>query len=245
MSSSNAGPSDTTASADCAPQLVLEVIQLLERRRVVSCITGHYALIHYGVAVANPTWEIAVPENQFQNARGILFNDGYNQCPPTPLGTVSPLLLHLNPKYNLRGSNVTFLLIPSTDRRIFPRVGQFSSDSNGLQYPQQRQFIQSLLDTQQYTDLGKVADAQDLNMGWGYLKLRFGQLPQHLVSWIKLKNERMIAEYGEVLGAACALDTEPHAMLAWGQAIKWRALRTDKVVPGDEPNSDAEEVYNS
>ncbi|KAI1323367.1 hypothetical protein F5Y16DRAFT_403562 [Xylariaceae sp. FL0255] len=172
---------------------ILDVIRHLKKAGISSCVVGTLPLRYYGTGRIPVVTEICVPEEQLTEAAELFKSEPLCQQYETwPVNDpILHSLLHIYPRFHLKGVHFVFSLVSSADWLIDCDESKCELSWMGLPYPKLEYFAQSLLYTQRWTDLHDLIDGMDLSEEWGEEHLKFDQAPSdQFAEW---KNERIRA----------------------------------------------------
>ncbi|PNY18834.1 UDP-glucose 6-dehydrogenase [Tolypocladium capitatum] len=148
----------------------LQVSQILEDRGVPCCFCGVSALIYYGAGRVRDDWEICVPSELMHEAESLFKSEtcsqNYISVPSWPCAQPGSLM-HVYPRFQGRGLDFHFVLVPSHDVHLRPEPSSLQRSPNGLPYPKLHVLIQSFLDMNDPVSLCDVVDGSDVSEQWG------------------------------------------------------------------------------
>ncbi|KAL2135315.1 hypothetical protein VTI74DRAFT_8968 [Chaetomium olivicolor] len=200
---------------------VLQVMRTLEVRGIPSCVTGARALVYYGAAKVPQDWEVAVPDELFDDAKTLFIgNPEYKMLePPMPQ---PKSLIHTYPLFRLQGASFTFMLVPVSEPSVDCDAAKCERSHNGIPYPQLQHLAQGLLDGQRYADLEDLVDGMDLDEAWGEENLQLDRVPRE---YINRRNKMIRAALPGLPGLVALLSTAPDARRAWTCAVQRKRSR--------------------
>lgn len=109
-------------------------------------------------------------------------------CLVEPWSHPSSSLLHTYNRFQGRGTDFYFILVPARDVHIVCEPSNFTQSLRGLPYPKLDVFIQSCLDTRNELQLCDVVDGTNLSEEWGEENLELDGVQD--VEWAKDLNKR-------------------------------------------------------
>ncbi|KAK3899743.1 hypothetical protein C8A05DRAFT_17864 [Staphylotrichum tortipilum] len=212
----------------------LDVIRALEAHGIPCCVAGVKALVYYGAHRVPMNWEICVPTDSIERAKGLLastpLSDKYELWHPVMPDVHS--LAHTYPRFTLKGVNFFFILMPAFECRVDCSPDQCERSPSGIPYPKLERLAQGLLDTQLYADLTDLVDGMDLDEAWGETHLQLDGPPP--IDYIREKNERIARALpasmkGEALLAL--LSERPRAREVWLRVVSTKQRRINDKMP--------------
>jgi hypothetical protein len=126
-------------------------------------------------------------------AAAILKTEPYDQIYESwePLPPYPGSLLHIFPRFKLKGVSLLFDIISSQDCHLDCEPSKFEWSYMGIPYPKLEVFTQSLLDTYNLVALTDLVDGMDLTEEWGLAHLDMSGTND--VAWAEWKNEKIRA----------------------------------------------------
>ncbi|KAI1073207.1 hypothetical protein LB507_010874, partial [Fusarium sp. FIESC RH6] len=213
----------------------LAVTQILEASDIPCCLVGISALIFYGAARVRPDWEICVPTELIDKAVNLLQTEPhatkYTEVEPWPHPSRS--LLHTYHRFQGKGTDFYFILVPSRDAHLACEPANITRSLRGLPYPKLNVFIQSCLDTRNQLALCDVVDGTDLPEEWGEENLDLEGIND--VEWAEDINKRGCEfENGKFAKwAPFAWDGPRSRRDMWQSMVRTKKDRLDWTKPSD------------
>ena len=183
--------------------------------------------------MAYQDWEVCVPTDLIEKAAGLLqskpYSADYLRMDPWPYPSLS--LLHTYPRFQGRGTDFYFFLVPARDVHIDCEPRNFTRSVRGLPYPKLDVFIQSCLDSRNELQLSDVIDGTDLPEEWGEEHLELDGF--HDVQWAVDKNRRgMEFENGKFAHwAPFAYGYPRNRREMWQSMVRTKKARLDWTTP--------------
>ncbi len=138
--------------------------------------------------------------------------------PPSPVQD-SLMLHHLFPRFKFIGTTDFWLIMPSSFAHISCALPGIERSLGGLPYPNLKNYVEALLDTQNGVDLEDLIDAADLSEQWGEVNI---DLDRDIdIGWAKQQNAKQREAHGEEMNSLCE-DPRP-------RRVEWERIVRKKV----------------
>ncbi|KAK8101375.1 hypothetical protein PG999_011749 [Apiospora kogelbergensis] len=217
---------------------MLEVVHLLQDAGIPACVVGTHPLGYYGAGRVPIVWELCVPQDQLGQAADLFKSEPLSRLyEPWPVNSPIPMdLLHIFPRFHLKGVHFLFFLVPTSDWLLDCDEAKCEKSPMGLPYPKLEYLAQSLLDTQRLGDLEDLVDGMNLSEEWGEEHLDLNRTCD--VAYARWKNEQIRASIPETpFSEMMEMDAYPKPLRPIWQKIvlpdrpgRSKAARTDNVL---------------
>ncbi|KAK7954632.1 hypothetical protein PG996_015441 [Apiospora saccharicola] len=212
---------------------MLEVVRLLKDAGISSCVVGVHPLGYYGAGRVPIVWELCVPEDKLDDAAGLFKSEPLSQSyEPWPVNEpISKDLLHIFPRFHLKGVHFVFSLVSDRDWLVDCDETKCEKSFMGLPYPKLEYWAQSLLDTQRFGDLEDLIDGMNLSEEWGEEHLDLDRTAN--VDYAKWKNEQIRASIPETPYSVLKEMSEYARPLrpVWQKAVRGKKSRIGPELP--------------